>query len=542
MPYGMLPSVIMFLVVVVCIIGYGLANANLEDSRAQFIERRFHEHALRVDAAFDSYAHLLLGSTARVETGSFDETTWNRFVSIFDIRNNFAGMEALGLTARDSAGNMVITHFSPETSLTTKAIGMDIGQIEGLKPTMEESARSGKITISDPLPNIFSTKQDIATVRAGFIMMAPYYDKMLPQLTPEQREQALLGYTMAMFRGEVFFDEVFKQTDTMHMKLSVYLGEDRERNLLYEAGETTTNNLHTVNQKITKYGKTFTLVYVFDNDYILGFSQNYLPQFLVLGGLIIGMLIASVAGYMLRYRYQRLTAEKEQAVAFAKDELLSLASHQLRTPATGVKQYLGMVLQGFAGEISEQQRAYLERAYTINNRQLQVVNDILHLAKLESGRIVLAEHEFNIAQMVHDIVDEHRTGAEESGIALHLKAPTSGLMVGDSHMLRMVVENLVSNAIKYTPAGGVVIVRLARRGDKWVVTVKDTGVGIAESDFPKLFQQFSRINNPRSYSVTGTGVGLYLAHHLTELHGGSISVSSVESKGSTFTVKLPRKM
>lgn len=109
-------------------------------------------------------------------------------------------------------------------------------------------------------------------------------------------------------------------------------------------------------------------------------------------------------------------------------------------------------------------------------------------------------------------------------------------------MLRMVVENLVSNAIKYTPAGGVVIVRLARRGDKWVVTVKDTGVGIAESDFPKLFQQFSRINNPRSYSVTGTGVGLYLAHHLTELHGGSISVSSVESKGSTFTVKLPRKM
>lgn len=245
---------------------------------------------------------------------------------------------------------------------------------------------------------------------------------------------------------------------------------------------------------------------------------------------------------MLRNRFFRLTYEKERDVEFAKDELLSLASHQLRTPATGVKQYLGMVLQGFAGDITAKQREYLQRAYASNNRQLGVINDILHLAKLETGRIVLAERKFDIAKMVRDVVDEQQDSAEKGGIQLLLEAPSTGSIMADSHMLRMVIENLLSNAIKYTPEGGTVNVRLARRGTKWVMMVRDTGVGIAKSDFSKLFKQFTRISNPRTDIVTGTGVGLYLAYHLTVLHGGTISVTSRKGKGSTFTVRLPRKI
>src|ERR1700757_2436287 len=237
-----------------------------------------------------------------------------------------------------------------------------------------------------------------------------------------------------------------------------------------------------------------------------------------------------------------MAIEKERDVKVAQDELLSLASHQLRTPATGVKQYLGMVLQGFAGELSEKQRTYLERAYASNNRQLGVINDILHLAKLETGRIVLSERKFDLAKMVRDVVDEQREVADKGGIAMYLNAPSTGMIIGDSHMLRMVIENLVSNAIKYTHEGGTVTVKLIRRGNRWSLVVKDTGVGIAKSDFNKLFKQFTRINNSRSEQVTGTGVGLYLAYHLTVLHGGSISVTSAKGKGSTFTVKLPRKL
>ncbi len=156
--------------------------------------------------------------------------------------------------------------------------------------------------------------------------------------------------------------------------------------------------------------------------------------------------------------------------------------------------------------------------------------------------VVLTERKFDIAKMLRDVVDEQRSQAENGNVTMTLHAPSQGWIVGDSHMLWMVAENLVSNAIKYTPPGGVVAVRLVRRANRWVLTVKDTGVGISKSDYSKLFKQFSRIANARSDFVTGTGVGLYLAQHLTVLHGGTIGVTSTKGKGSTFTVRLPRKM
>jgi signal transduction histidine kinase len=376
----------------------------------------------------------------------------------------------------------------------------------------------------------------------GFLLFAPYYDQSLPQTTSDERLQALRGYTIAMFRGDIFFQRIFKDVDLSHVKVGIYLGDAVQKNLLYEGGVSNGHDTRVVTQKIDYYGRTLTLVYTFDTAYILSWWLTNFPQILIVIGLFIGMLFAGISGYLLRSRYKRLTYEKERDVNFAKDELLSLASHQLRTPATGVKQYLGMVLQGFAGDVTDLQRTYLERAYASNDRQLHIINDILHLAKLEAGRIVLAEHEFSIADMVKEIIDEQMESVEKADLTLTYKGPTRGLMKGDSHMLRMVVENLVTNAIKYTPPGGKVTVRLSRLGSYWIIVVKDTGVGIAKSDYSKLFKQFTRIENDRSAAVTGTGIGLYLAYHLTLLHGGTIGVSSSKTKGTTFTLRLPRKM
>ncbi|MDB5177390.1 MAG: putative histidine kinase [Candidatus Saccharibacteria bacterium] len=540
--YATLPIIIMVLVVIVCIAGYGLTTARNEVSRGIGVERRLRENQIRIIAVFDSYAHLLWGSTGRVQTAPIDHDSWEQFMGIYHLSKNFSGMEAVGLINSNGSDNAVVAYVSPETSVTNRAVGTDLAAIPDLNSTMKQAAASGETTISNPLPNLFSTKEDIKTTRTGFLMLAPFYDISLPTTTTQERIQSVHGYTAATFRGDIFFDRVFKDVDLSHTQMNVYLGDVSKANLLYEVNQTTSNNFKEASQKVDVYGKTFTLTYKFDRNDILSPSLNYMPEILVVSGLFVGMLIAGIGGYMLRHRYRRLTLEKEQAVNFAKDELLSLASHQLRTPATGVKQYLGMVLQGFAGKLNKQQQTYLERANASNNRQLQVINDILHMAKLEAGRIVLAEHEFDIAQMVHDVIDEQRSEAEKNSITLTLKAPSKGLIVGDSHMLRMVVENLVSNAIKYTPEEGAVSVRLMRRANRWIVIVKDTGVGIAKKDFEKLFQQFSRINNPRSDFVTGTGVGLYLAHHLTVLHGGTIAVQSTQNKGSTFTVRLPRKL
>lgn len=542
--YVVLPVIIIVMVTIGVMVGYGFVNANLEEARSRAIERRTNENQLHLQSVFDSYAPVLWGSNGLLQVNSTDEATWRIFMQTYDIPRNFSGLEAIGVSIGNSPTDSTIAYVSPQTEATNKSVGVNMGQLSELDKIMDRAARSGKTVVSIPFPDLYTTKTDkgIKPKGAGFLMYAPFYDATMPVATEQERLAALRGFSLALYRGDIFFEHVFKNVDLTNTRIRAYLGEAKSANLLYDTGPKDGSNLRSVTQKISEFGQDFTLVYTYDIGAILPWTLTYFPQILLFGGLALGLLTALAAGYLLRSRYRHLTIEKERDVKFAQDELLSLASHQLRTPATGVKQYLGMVLQGFAGDLNEKQRTYLERAYASNNRQLAVINDILHMAKLETGRIVLSERQFDIAKMVRDVVDEQRDSAEKGGITLTLHAPSQGLIVGDSHMLRMVVENLVSNAIKYTGENGEVTVRLARRANRWMLAVKDTGVGIAKSDYPKLFKQFSRINNPRSEHVTGTGVGLYLAYHLTVLHGGSISVVSTKGKGSTFTVRLPRKL
>ncbi len=540
--YAALPLIILTFLMIASLIGYVFTSDNLRAGRINTIKQEFHQNELRANMDFDLHAHILWANAGLLQSGDLNEEEWNKFISVYDLQENFSGLEAVGVAYGSSPETTAITYVSPKTPTTEKAIGVNAGLSPVIKPAMVEAAKTGNAVITDTIPNIFSTKEDISSHTNGFLLFMPFYNDAYPHSTPETRTQTLRGYVIAMFRGDVFFRHMFEGVNLSHKKVEVYLGDAKPENLQYQVDQTTSIDQTTATQKLEEYGKTFTFVYTMDTTSIMPFSINYLPQFLLFGGIGMGILIGIIAGYLLRSRYRRLIYQKEQDVNFAKDELLSLASHQLRTPATGVKQYLGMVLQGFAGKLSPQQRTYLERAYSSNNRQLHVINDILHLAKLEAGRIVLAEHKFDIVDMIREVVDEQRDDAEKGEIALELQMPSHGMIIADSHMLRMVVENLVSNAIKYTQPGGKVVIQLVRRGMHWTFIVKDTGVGIASKDINKLFRQFSRIANERSDFVTGTGIGLYLAHHLVMLHGGTISVTSKEGKGSTFTVRLPRKI
>jgi len=539
--YSTLPLIILICLVVASLFGYMLTSENLVMSRQLAVNRMFHDNELRIGAEFHIGDNLLKGGAGMLQGEPVTNVEWQEFIGAYDLKNDATGLEATGVAYGTDPESVAVAYVSPLTSTTKNLIGTNPALTPGVSKAMVDAARSGNTTVSQSLPPVVSARADAMEVH-DFLMVRPFYDSKMPHGTPDERDKALRGFVFALFRGDVFFDDIYRDVDLAHTKLQIYLGTRDRSNLQYQADQTTDADQTINTQHLKLYGQTVTVVYTQDTAHIIPYITNYLPQYLLFGGLALGVFVGLISAYMLRSRYRRLIYQKEQDVNFAKDELLSLASHQLRTPATGVKQYLGMVLQGFAGDLNEQQKTYLERAYSSNNRQLHVINDILHLAKLESGRIVLAEHKFDIADMLREVVDEQRDDAEKGQIALELKAPSSGMIVGDSHMLRMVIENLISNAIKYTEPQGKVSIRLIRRGMHWTLIVKDTGVGIAKKDTGKLFKQFSRISNPRTEYVTGTGIGLYLSHHLVVLHGGSISVSSDEGKGSTFTVRLPRKL
>jgi PAS domain S-box-containing protein len=224
----------------------------------------------------------------------------------------------------------------------------------------------------------------------------------------------------------------------------------------------------------------------------------------------------------------------------AKDEFIMLASHQLRTPATAVKQYVGMLTQGYAGKVSKQQVEMLDIAYKSNERQLEIIEDLLRVAKVDAGKVYLEKTSYDLGDQIETAMKAQAVLFKSRGQTVTYVPPEEKIYVyGDSKLILMVIENLLDNAGKYSPDGKQITVSIAQEAAYTVISIEDHGVGIRQADIKKLFGKFVRIDNQLSASVRGTGLGLYWAKKILDLHNGSIEVTSKVHKGSTFTVKTP---
>lgn len=236
-----------------------------------------------------------------------------------------------------------------------------------------------------------------------------------------------------------------------------------------------------------------------------------------------------------------LKNEHDQLLALnkSKDEFISLASHQLRTPATIVKQYIGMLLEGFSGPVPAQHKAFLQVAYESNERQLQIINDLLRVARVDAGKLVLEKKRANLGALVADVVSEQASLFEVREQELVVKQPSRGPYAAvDAPRFRMVLENLIDNASKYSKPGKTTTITIESHKDQVCISITDQGVGIAKKDISKLFQKFSRIDNSLSARAGGSGLGLYWAKKIIDLHEGRIEVESRLRHGTTFRIYL----
>jgi two-component system CheB/CheR fusion protein len=234
--------------------------------------------------------------------------------------------------------------------------------------------------------------------------------------------------------------------------------------------------------------------------------------------------------------------DKLQSLNDAKDEFISLASHQLRTPATAVKQYVGMLSHGYAGVVSEEQATMLDIAYKSNERQLEIIEDLLRVAKVDAGKVYLEKSTYDIGAQIEAVISGQAILFKSRGQTVIFNKPLKQIYIySDPKLISMVLENILDNAGKYSQTGSVVTIGLKQEGDFTSVSIKDNGVGIRKEDMDKLFKKFVRIDNSLSTSVKGTGLGLYWAKKILDLHGGSIEVTSSSNRGTTFTVITPTK-
>jgi signal transduction histidine kinase len=223
-----------------------------------------------------------------------------------------------------------------------------------------------------------------------------------------------------------------------------------------------------------------------------------------------------------------------------KDEFISMASHQLRTPLTAVKGYLSMVLEGDAGKVSKTQKDYTQKAFDGAQKMVYLIADMLNVSRLQTGKFVIENKPTDLAELVQGEVTQLETAAAEHQIKLVYHKPEKlPILSLDETKTRQVVMNFVDNAIYYTPAGGSVTVELESDDTEVRFKVTDTGLGVPASVQHHLFSKFYRADNARKVRPDGTGLGLFMAKKVVSAQGGAIIFRSTEGKGSVFGFSFP---
>jgi PAS domain S-box-containing protein len=236
--------------------------------------------------------------------------------------------------------------------------------------------------------------------------------------------------------------------------------------------------------------------------------------------------------------FTNLTREKE--IDKLKSEFITIAAHQLRTPLAAIKWVFKLVLDEEAGKINEEQKQYLNKGYQSNERIINLVNDMLDVSRIEEGRFGYSFAKENFLETLEEVLDNLKGQVKEREINLDVKTPKEvPLMTLDRSKITLVLQNLLENAVKYTPNNGTVKVKVEVGKNNLKVTIKDNGVGIPEEAQKKIFSKFFRAQNVMRMQTEGSGLGLFIVKNIIQKHGGKISFNSTEGKGSEFVFQLP---
>lgn len=231
---------------------------------------------------------------------------------------------------------------------------------------------------------------------------------------------------------------------------------------------------------------------------------------------------------------------KQKLIDKAKTEFVSLASHQLRTPISGMKWNVELLLTAGKGVFDEAQKKYIGKISGGIERMEMLINDFLSASKFELGTLEPEYTDVPIPEFMHKVQDELTLTAQEKGVRLEVNiTPGRDSIRSDAHMLHNIVSNLMSNAIKYTPTNGVVKVDVNQDTNAITFKIRDTGIGIPLKDQEMIFSKMFRASNARTKVTDGTGLGLYIVKGSVDMLGGHISFLSEEGKGTEFTVVLP---
>ena len=247
---------------------------------------------------------------------------------------------------------------------------------------------------------------------------------------------------------------------------------------------------------------------------------------------------ARAADFTDTARVERALRERNDALETAgrlKSEFIANVSHELRTPLNAVIGFAEILINQYFGDLNPRQLDYTQSILASARLLMRLINDILDLATIEAGYMVLETGRVEVRGMLQAVVSLTRERARSRGLELELRCPPEiGVVEGDERRIKQALFNLISNSIKFTPPGGAISVEAVRQKDALLLTVADTGAGIPHADRELMYEKFGR-----GARQTGTGLGLSLVKSLIELHGGNVVIASASGPGTRITCRLP---
>lgn len=553
-----IPAGVVFLVLLVfALASWQNARRSLTAEHDKAVEQRINQVEDQIDERMKIGNMVLVAANGFLQgSDNVTATEWSKFFQYLTGGKGFTGADLVGyapIITPDQivAEEAVLAQEGHPVAIDTNGQEPVIAPVQYLvRYDKEDSEPFGKDLYSLPQQKtaIDAAIRDKDLRISNVVTFEPGGEKHVMLYVPvagrtANGEPAVRGVVFGAISIEKLFSDLQKKNETSFgFTIAQVSDTDGKTNIVYKspaAQELIKNGAHPEAYTVVReYGRSWQARYYASKN-ILKQGERNRPLNVLLAGIGLSLIASMLVFLIIKYRTRMFALAEEQKLQQAKDELLSLASHQLRTPATGVKQYVGMVLDGFGGPVPDDQVKLLEQAYKSNERQLQIINDFLYVAKLGSGSLTTTKHKFDLALLVKDVVEEMRIEIKEKRHKIQLKIPKTLTVKADEHSVRMIVENLLSNAVKYTQPGGKIEVKVCQGNREVLVSVKDNGVGMSRRDQHMLFKQFSRIPNELTNEVSGSGIGLYLAQQLAMRNGGKITVESEPHQGSTFVLSLP---
>jgi len=456
----------------------------------------------------------------------------------------------------------IIQYIGPLNERTARVVGMDILSQSGQSAAIQSARASGKAVLSMPLPDLYPSTDDARQM--GLIMYFPVYRTGRPPEAQPARQDNLIGMTNAVFRGQELVDSIFGPL--LH-SFRIQAHDTQTEQMLFDSQYV--NKIHTpahwqpyfqTTLELPLYGRTWHLTISSNPEYenaLLSRNQDLI----LLMGLSTSVLVAFLGGGFVYQRDRQMYGREKAALKLRnqaqqlilanryKTEFLANMSHELRTPLNSILILSDQLRKNSSGNLNEKQTRHADIVYRAGNDLLQLINDVLDLAKIEAGRIQINLEPLNLQDVLVDLDAAMRPLAESKKLHLYIPAISteSGVprrVQADRGRLHQILRNLLSNAIKFTDEGQVSLTvgtHQVHKDGRIILSfvVRDTGIGIDPAQHEQVFEAFAQLDGSTRRRFGGTGLGLPITRQLVKALDGDIQLHSALGQGSTFTVYLP---